>query len=272
MARVVIVEVLIDDPNDARIEIFCGLRDQEVRKKREAPGGDAHGSFIAEGDLVIERGVEHGFALTSVLVSARRTKPLPSACEAAMVFRASDEVLTHITGRPALRDPIAQFVRPAPTDAAQLLASRRRFVVLENINNPNNMGVIMRNAAALGVEAVLLDPTCSDPLYRRAVRASMGQVFAIPHARIGRLGESLKLLHEHDIKTVALTPSGDSDLREVMAEPNEKVAVLLGAEGPGLTAEAMNAATIRAKISMSNDVDSLNVANAAAIAFYAINN
>lgn len=265
------MEVLVDDPNDPRIEIFVGLRDQEARKKREAPGGDAHSSFIAEGDLVIERGVEHGFALTSVLVSARRTKPLPAACDEAVVFRASDAVLTHITGRPALRDPIAQFVRPAPIDAVDLLAPNRSFVVLENINNPNNMGVIMRNAAAFGVDAALLDPTCSDPLYRRAVRASMGQVFAIPHARIEPLDQSLPQLHEHEILTIALTPSGDTDLGDIVRGSEQKVAVILGAEGPGLTTEAMEAANIRARIPMRNDVDSLNVANAAAIAFYALN-
>ena len=261
----------IDDPNDPRIEIFCGLRDQEARKQRESPGGDAHASFIAEGDLVIERGVQRDFELVSVLVSARRTKPLPDACTGAVVFRASDDVLVHITGRPALRDPIAQFVRPEPTDALELLTSHRTFVVLENINNPNNMGVIMRNAAALGVDAVLLDPTCSDPLYRRAVRASMGQVFALPHARIGPLAESLPLLHDRDITTVALTPTGDTDLGDIVRAPDEKMAVVLGAEGPGLTNDALDAAAVRAQIPMRNDVDSLNVANAAAIAFYTLN-
>ena len=126
----------------------------------------------------------------------------------------------------------------------------------------------MRNAAALGVGAVLLDPTCSDPLYRRAIRASMGQVFAIPHARMGPLEESLAVLHGHDIVTIALSPTGETELSDIALEPTQKVAVLLGAEGPGLTDAALDGANIRAKITMSNDVDSLNVANAAAIAFY----
>ena len=186
------------------------------------------------------------------------------------VYRASDSVLTEVTGRPELRDPIAQFDRPAPTNPATLFATSSRFAVLQNINNPNNMGVIMRNAAALGIDAVLLDPTCSDPLYRRAIRSSMGQVFALPHARIGPLEESLETLHDHDILTVALTPSGSTELADVAIDPDQKVAVMLGAEGPGLTDGAMNAAHVRAKISMSNEVDSLNVANAAAIAFYSI--
>lgn len=262
------MSTLIDDPFDPRIAIFLGLRDHEARMAREQPGGDAHGSFIAEGDLVIERGVRHGYTLRSVLVSARRKKEEPESWKDAEVYSASNEVLTEITGRPELRDPLAQFDRPAPLDAERLLETHRTFAVLENTNNPNNMGVLMRNAAALGVDAVLLDPTSSDPLYRRAIRASMGQVFAIPHARIGPLQDSLATLHSHDISTVALTPAGDIELSEIERAPGQKMAVILGAEGPGLTDAAMHAASIRAKITMSKGVDSLNVANAAAIAFY----
>ncbi len=264
------MDTLIEDPNDPRVAIFMGLRDQEVRKVREQPGGDAHGSFIAEGDLVIERALLHGQRLRSVLISARRNKPVPPSWANAAVFRASDEVLTEVTGKPQLRDPIAQFDRPAPLDAQSLLDTHSSFAILENTNNPNNMGVIMRNAAALGIDAVLLDATSSDPLYRRAIRASMGQVFAIPHARIGPLEQSLEMLHDHGILTVALTPSGDTELANVALEPGEKVAVLLGAEGPGLTNAVIAGAKTRARISMSNQVDSLNVANAAAIAFYAL--
>ena len=261
---------LIEDPNDPAISIFLGLRDHEVRQAREKPGGDAHGSFIAEGDLVIERAVSHGYSLSSVLVAATRTKPLPVAFAGAAIFAANDAVLTKITGRPKLRDPIACFDRPAPLDPEALLEQHVSFAILENVNNPNNMGVIMRNAAALGIDAVLLDPTCSDPLYRRAIRSAMGQVFAIPHARIGPLHESLPLLHSHGIKTIALTPSGDVELSDIDLARDEKAAVILGAEGPGLEKASLDAANIRAKIEMSKDIDSLNVANAAAIAFYAL--
>lgn len=262
------METFIEDPDDPRVAVFLGLRDQEARKVREQPGGNLHSSFIAEGDLVIERGVRHGYPLRSVLISSRRTKDLPPSWDDAEVFRASDEVLIEVTGRPELRDPIAQFDRPPLPESHGLLRAHCSFAVLENINNPNNMGVIMRNAAALGVGAVLLDPTCSDPLYRRAIRASMGQVFAIPHARMGPLEESLAVLHGHDIVTIALSPTGETELSDIALEPTQKVAVLLGAEGPGLTDAALDGANIRAKITMSNDVDSLNVANAAAIAFY----
>ncbi len=258
---------LIEDVEDNRIGVYLGLRDHVARQQRELPGGDMAGSFIAEGDLVIERALEHGYRLQSVLIGARRTKPLPQAVNDDIdIFMANDDVLTAITGRPGLRDPLSCFVRSPLPDASELVATHRTFAVLEGINNPNNLGVIMRNAAGLGVDAVLLDPTCGDPLYRRAIRASMGQVFALPHARLESLSNGLAQLHAADVTTVALTPSGETELREV--DQPDRVAVLLGAEGPGLTDETLELATVRARISMSQNVDSLNVAAAAAIAFH----
>ena len=138
--------------------------------------------------------------------------------------------------------------------------------MLVGLNNPNNLGVVLRNAAGLGIDAVLLDPTCGDPLYRRAIRSSMGQVFAIPHARIGATPNSLAELHQQGFETVALTPRGDIDIRDLGAPTRS--AILLGAEGPGLPDDTIEAATHRVRITMSNEVDSLNVANAAAIAFH----
>lgn len=258
---------LIDRPDDPRIGVFLGLRDHVARQKRELPGGDMSGSFIAEGDLVIDRALANGYRLQSVLISSTRTKPLPSAVgDEIDVFLANDVVLTEITGRPELRDPLSCFARPSPLEVSDLLVKYQSFAVLENVNNPNNLGVIMRNAAGLGIDAVLLDPRCGDPLYRRAIRASMGQVFALPHSRLDHFPEGLTPLHDAGVTTVALTPSGEVDLRDV-ALPS-KVAILLGAEGPGLSKETMHAATLRARIPMSRHVDSLNVAAAAAIAFH----
>lgn len=256
----------IDDPADPRIEVFLGLRDHHARQLREQPGGDMAGQFICEGDLVIERAVQHGFTLRSILLSARRTKPLPDAFASADVFAANDEVLTTVTGRPELREPLACFVRPPLPAADGLLEQHHTFAILEGVNNPNNLGVIMRNAAALGIDAVLLDPTCGDPLYRRAIRASMGQVFALPHARLDSLPEALAAVHDRGVETIALTPRGDIELHDVA--PAGRVALLLGAEGPGLTDATLDAVTTRARIRMHNDVDSLNVAAAAAIAFH----
>ena len=140
------------------------------------------------------------------------------------------------------------------------------FAVLEGVNNHNNLGVIVRNAAGLGIDAVLLDPTSGDPLYRRAIRASMGQVFAIPHARIDALPGGLRSLHEAGVETIALTPSATTPIRRPPG--GRPVAVVLGSEGPGLTAATQEAATHRMGIAMARDVDSLNVASAAAIAFH----
>ncbi len=261
------MESRVEHRDDKRIAVFLGLRDHVARQARERAGGDMAGSFIAEGDLVIERALAHGYALRSVLIGERRTSPLPESIpDDVDVFIANDAVLTEITGRPNLRDTLSCFTRPSPTPPEQLLSTCRTVAVLENVNNPNNLGVIIRNAAGLGVDAVLLDPRCGDPLYRRAIRASMGQVFTLPHARIPDLPDGLQLLHDHGITTVALTPSGTIDLRDV-ARPT-KVAVILGAEGPGLTPATLSKATIRARIPMTRSVDSLNVANAAAIAFH----
>lgn len=224
------------------------------------------GSFIAEGDLVIERALDHGFVLQSILIGERRTKALPLLDNDVDVFVANDAVLTEITGRPNLRDTLSCFIRPEPAPIDQLLDSGRTFAVLENVNNPNNLGVIIRNAAGLGVDAVLLDPSCGDPLYRRAIRASMGQVFALPHARLEALPSGLDVLQDRGIMTIALTPSATLDIRNV--ERPDKVAILLGAEGPGLSQAALEAASLQARITMARSVDSLNVANAAAIAFH----
>ena len=253
----------VDDP---RLEVFLGLRDQSTRQRLERPGAKHSGTFIAEGDLVIERGLAKGHSLRSVLISAKRTKPLPELPATTHILLANDDVLTEVTGRPELRDPLACFERPPLPSAQELVGASTVVALLVGLNNPNNLGVIMRNAAGLGVDAILLDPTCGDPLYRRAIRSSMGQVFSVPHARTDSADVAVRVLHEAGFETVALTPSGDRELRD-HPQP-ERVAILLGAEGPGLPEETMAAATHRVRISMGNDVDSLNVANAAAIAFH----
>lgn len=264
------VQTRIDTPKDPRIAVYLGLRDQVARQRREQAGGDMAGYFIAEGDLVIERALTNGHELHSILVPESRNRPLPiGVTDDVDVFLANDLVLNEITGRPKLRDTLSCFVRPAPARVAEILESATTLAVLENINNPNNLGVIIRNAAGLGIDAVLLDPRCGDPLYRRAIRASMGQVFSIPHARIDHLPSGLDLLHQEGFHTIALTPSGVTELRDIPAiGEGRKIAVLLGAEGPGLDSQTLSAASSRARISMANDVDSLNVANAAAIAFW----
>ena len=182
------------------------------------------------------------------------------------MFAATGAVLETVTGRPELRDPLACFDRPRRRAVEDVVDGASLVAVLEGLNNPNNLGVIMRNAAGLGVDAVLLDATCGDPLYRRAIRASMGQVFAVPYARADSTATILSALHARGFRSVALTPRGDQSLAEFVAPP--PVAILLGAEGPGLTDTTIDQATDRIRIHMERGVDSLNVANAAAIAFH----
>ncbi len=257
---------LVEDPEDPRIAVFLGLRNHAERQRRELPGGDHADTFVCEGDLVIERALAAGHTLRSVLVSARRTKPLPPLPTDASVYAGNDAVLEKVTGRPELRDPLACFDRPSPRSIEDILDGASLVAVLEGLNNPNNLGVIMRNAAGLGVDAVLLDSTCGDPLYRRAIRASMGQVFAVPFARADATAALLSTLHARGFRSLALTPAGDQRLDDFVH--STPVAILLGAEGPGLTDATIDQATDRVRIHMERNVDSLNVANAAAIAFH----
>jgi tRNA G18 (ribose-2'-O)-methylase SpoU len=162
---------------------------------------------------------------------------------------------------------LASATRPAPIDVPALLENTRRLAVLESLNDFENLGALFRNAAAFGVDTVLLDPHCADPLYRRSVRVSMGHVLQVPFAVLpGPWPHSLELLRERGINLLALTPAADAvPLRDVT--PPDRWAVLLGAEGPGLTAAAIAQADQAVRIPMAGGVDSLNVATAAAVAF-----
>lgn len=264
----------VDDPDDARIGEFIGLRDHALRRRREANGGDLAGVFVAEGDVVVERALRAGYALRAVLVDATRSLSLPADVPGdAVVYVAGPRVLARITGLAVHRGVLAAFDRrPVPPPAA-LLAAARRVVVLENVVNPTNVGVIARSAAAFGYGALLLDDACCDPLYRRASRVAMGEVFAVPHAWLGRLPEGLGVVRAASFVVVALTPAeGAEPLDDVVATlaGEQRVAVLLGAEGHGLSAETVAAADRRVRIPISPSVDSLNVGAAAAIALYAL--
>lgn len=230
------------------------------------------GWFMAEGTVVISRALRAGLEPTAVLCDARRTDAVqPLVPESVAVYAAGPAVLDAVTGRPQLRDPIACFVRPPMPSPASLLADAHTVVVLEGVVNPTNMGVIVRCGAGLGVEAVLLDPTCCDPLYRRSVRVSMGEVFAVPHARLDSFPAGLADVREAGFHVAALTPGDDSQpLDSLVRTPGDRVAILLGTEGPGLSAAALETADSRLQIPMAAGVDSINVGSAAAVAFYAL--
>ena len=264
--------VFIDDPDDARIEAFTGLRDHDLRLRRESPGGDLDGFFLAEGDLVVERALAAGYRVRAALVDATRTKPLPASLPPdTPVFSAGPEVVRRITGMAVHRGILALFERRALPTPSEVLAGARRVVVLERVVNPTNLGIIVRSARALGADALLLDPAGVDPLYRRASRVSMGEVFGFPYARLPRFPDGLEALAEHGFGLVALTPDPSAtSIDEVAFAPDDKVALVLGSEGPGLAPETLERIGLRVRIGLHGGVDSLNVAAAAAIACYVL--
>lgn len=268
----------IIDHEDPRIFVFQGLRDHTLRQERELPGGEMASWFIAEGDLVVERALAAGYELDCILIDGKRNKPFGDAIgDDVPIYACAPNVLQHITGYHLHRGCVACFKRKPLLDVEDVVADARNLLVCEGVMNPTNMGVILRCAAGLGIDAFLLDPTCCDPLYRRSGRVSMGEAYALPYARLEAFPAGLDVLRTHGVRLLALTP-GDPDvpgrealdIAELVVERDERVALLLGSEGPGLTAGTLEAVHQRVRIPMSRNVDSINVGSAAAVAFYAL--
>ncbi|HWH28558.1 MAG TPA: RNA methyltransferase [Mycobacteriales bacterium] len=257
------------DPADPRVADYVGLTDA-ARRMRHEP---AAGFFIAEGEKVVARAAAAGFPPRSLLVSPQRYAELTPALLAlgCPVHVASYDVLQAVTGFHVHRGVLASFGRlpvPSPQD---VLARARRVVVMEEVTNHTNLGAVFRSAAGLGMDAVLLGPRSCDPLYRRAVRVSMGQVFAVPYAYLSRWPEDLADLREAGYRVLALTPDVRATrLDDVALADDDRAALVLGAEGPGLTEAAMAASDERVRIPMAAGVDSLNVAAAAAVACWVL--
>jgi tRNA G18 (ribose-2'-O)-methylase SpoU len=232
--------------------------------------------FVAEGELVAGRALAAGYAARAVLVDGARRDPLPDGLGADVpVYAAGPNVVSAVTGYQTHRGALVAFARRPlpPPDAVLASPAVRRVVVAEAVVNPTNMGVILRSAAALGVDALLLDPASCDPLYRRANRASMGLGFGLPHARLAALPSGFAVLRDAGFTLVALTPSDDAVDLHAWADgldADDRVAMVLGSEGPGLTTETEAAADVRARIPLAVGVDSLNVGVAAGIACYVL--
>jgi tRNA G18 (ribose-2'-O)-methylase SpoU len=255
----------VADAGDERIGDYRALTDLELRTRWEPPNG----LFIAEGELVIRRALRAGYRLRSVLVDEKRVEQFADLPDDAAVYAAPPAVLEAITGFHVHRGVLASFHRRPLPPLDDLLAGARRLAVLEGLNTHTNLGALFRSAAALGIDAVVLSPTCADPLYRRAVRVSMGEVFAIPYAKADAWPDALKTIGAAGFRLLALTPGDDAvPLQELSARDRERPALMLGAEGPGLSREALTSCDVRVAIPMRNGVDSLNVATAAAIAFW----
>jgi tRNA G18 (ribose-2'-O)-methylase SpoU len=261
--------VEVDDPDDPRLVDYRGLTDVALRTRIEPP----HGLFIAEGSLVIERALAAGYQLRSALMSARwldRTAPSLEPSDAP-IYLGSDQLLRAVTGFHVHRGALAAVHRRALPEFAWLLTRCRRLVVVEDIVNHTNLGAIFRAAAALGMDGVVLSPSSADPLYRRSVRVSMGAVFGVPYARAPTWPGSLEQLRSAGFGVLALTPAPDAvALDHLRPDVDSRLAVLLGTEGAGLSDQAAALADECVRIPMMAGIDSLNVAAAAAIAFWVV--
>jgi tRNA G18 (ribose-2'-O)-methylase SpoU len=257
----------VTDRDDPRLGDFTALRDVQLRSVREPE----EGIFLAEGRATIERAWRAGYRPRAFLVTERRLTTVPDAPAGdATILVVGDDLMRQTTGFDVHRGALASFRRRELPALDDVVAGARRLVVLEDLTDHTNLGAIFRSAAALGFDAVLLTPRCADPLYRRAVRTSMGAVFSVPWTRIP-WSEGPGLLRRHGFELVALTPDPDAvALDAVDASSIARLGVALGSEGPGLSARWLEAATMRVRIPMRAGVDSLNVGAAAAVAFYAL--
>jgi len=267
----------VDRADDPRLADYVRLTDAGLRTHLEAE----HGLFIAEGTKVITRAVAAGYPVRSVLLGKSRLPDLPALIEAmaggpgsagpAPAYVVPDDVAETLTGYRVHRGALASLARKPLPEAGAVIGSARRIVVLEDLVDHGNVGAIFRCAAALGVDAVLLSPRCADPLYRRAVKVSMGAVFAVPYARMTEWHDGLAELKSGGFMVLALTPDERATPAASALRAAGRVALLLGTEGDGLSARWLHEADERVRIPMNPaaraaGVDSLNVVAAAAIA------
>jgi tRNA G18 (ribose-2'-O)-methylase SpoU len=258
----------VTDPGDPRLDDFRDLN--SVDRRPDLPTGK--GLVIAEGVLVVQRMLASRFTPRALLGTDRRLLELKNDLAGTQTpyYRASAEVMAQAVGFHLNRGVLAAATRVPEPSVAQVVADARTVAVLEGVNDHENLGSIFRNAAGLGVDAVVFGSGCADPLYRRAVRVSMGHALLVPYARAADWPADLVRLKERGFQLLAMTPQGDArSLSEAMAAVHDQpVALLVGAEGPGLTAAALRISDIRVRIPMARGTDSLNVATAAAVAFY----
>jgi tRNA G18 (ribose-2'-O)-methylase SpoU len=258
--------VEISDPADPRLADYRDLRDVELRKNLEAE----HGLFLAEGAKVVRRAVEAGFGPRSFLMAPRWLDGLADvlATTDAPCYVLSEALAEEVTGFHVHRGALASLERRPLAPVTDVLAGARSVLVLEDIVDHTNVGAIFRSGAALGFDAVLLAPRCADPLYRRSVKVGMGAVFTMPWTRLPDWADALPSLSAAGFTTVALTLAPDSRPIEKAVAGLEKVALVLGSEGHGLSSRWEQAADLRATIPMRAGIDSLNVAAATAVACY----
>lgn len=264
----------ITDFHAPELDPYARLTQNQLRNRLEPEKG----IFIAESPKVIDRALDAGYKPVSLLMERKQiTGPaagILSRCGDAPVYTADREMLAELTGFELTRGVLCAFHRPAPRPMEELCKNARRVAVLEGIVDSTNVGAIFRSAAALNMDAVLINPSCCDPLCRRAVRVSMGTVFQVPWGQLGETPadwpeKGMDILHSLGFKTAAMALSDRSvsiDDEQLAKEP--KLAIVLGTEGDGLAAGTIASCDYTVKIPMSHGVDSLNVAAASAVAFW----
>ncbi|SDD37182.1 TrmH family RNA methyltransferase [Streptomyces prasinopilosus] len=287
--------ITVEDPDDPRLHDYTGLTDVELRRKREP----AEGLFIAEGEKVIRRARDAGYEMRSMLLSAKWADVMRDVIDElpAPVYVVSPELAERVTGYHVHRGALASMQRAPLPAAAELLRTAHRAVtgsgddhtgagatsasgprddtgqriaVFEGFVDHANLGAAFRSAAALGIRGILLSPDCADPLYRRAIKVSMGAVFSVPYARFDAWPAGLDVVRQAGYDILAMTPDEKATpLDRLDPKRFERCAIMLGSEGHGLSTHALRAADEWVRIPMSAGIDSLNVAAASAVAFYA---
>ena len=259
----------ITDFLDSALDVYARLTENQLLN-RENP---ENAMFIGESPKVIERALDAGYEPVSILVERKHiegeAKDIIARCGDVPVYTADFEVLTQLTGFQLTRGMLCVLRRKKLPSAAEICKDAKRVAVLENVMNPTNVGAIFRSAAALGMDAVLLTNGSSNPLYRRAIRVSMGTVFQVPWTFIENVGE----LKELGFKTCAMALREDTlSIRDPRLQAEPKLAVVLGTEGDGLADSTISNCDYTVKIPMTHGVDSLNVAAASAVAFFQLGN
>lgn len=264
----------ITDFNAPQLDVYARLTEGQLLNRHEPEKG----IFIAESPKVIERALDAGCVPISLLLEKKhidgQAKDIISRCKNVPVFTAEFDVLTQLTGFKLTRGALCAMKRPSPLSVADVCKNARRIAVLENVMNPTNVGAIFRSAAALGIDGILLTPASSNPLYRRAIRVSMGTVFQIPWTFIGEENtdwpnNGIKALKDHGFKVAAMALDDNStSINDPVLKEADKLAIVLGTEGEGLSSCTIEDCDYTVKIPMYHNVDSLNVAAASAVAFW----
>lgn len=263
----------ITDLSDSNLDLYFRLTENQLRNRKN----ELEGVFIAESKTVVTLALDAGYQPISLLLQRsqieNRGKELIERCPNIPIYTADDELLSQMTGFSLSRGVIAAMKRPVLPSASEICKNAKRIVILENIADSTNVGAIIRSAAALGIDGILITPSCSDPLLRRSARVSMGTVFQIPWTYIGKADEwpekSMDLLHSFGFKTVSMALTDKSiSIDNPTLKKEERLAIIMGTEGNGLKPDTIRLCDYTVKIPMYHNVDSLNVAAASAVAFW----